>query len=474
VRKVVLLSLFHAHYFTIPPSTLATRNLQLDKMSLIIPLTGKSIVRRKKSCWYLYDGERYLSDQIRQDRNITTRPDEDKRRRTIILHKRDDKDSYGFALQTYGIHHQKNGEIELLTYVDSVDVNSSAAKSGLREGDVILSINGVDVERADHRTLVDYIKSCQGTMRMVVLFEDCVRKVELHRRFLKLKRILNQKAAEFERLCLREELLLSTRNRRGLQQNLNHGANSSATLLNLSSSSSNCSTTSSSMSTSSVSTGVVNSHRHNSAIVSSDDISLQFNGMSNGDVNDIDNNRFQSGNRRCSDTRAYLLSCQDDSGDNDVGNSTNGVIQSNLTRTSTLPRMRSSISFGHETSEQSIGDDSLKDNRKGAKKSSRYSSLFHPGLSQSLRLMGNSGQGIVDRLRNRRQSDRSNIYSVSDAFLTMSPKSVQRIVSGEQEMQTVKEQMDTSPFPVLQPLSANVQQSQQQEQVEEVNCVTRL
>lgn len=92
-----------------------------------------------------------------------------------------------FLSQTYGIHHQKNGEVELLSYVDSIDVDSPAAKSGLREGDVILSINGVDVERADHRTLIDYIKSCQGTMRMVVLFEDCVRKVELHRRFLKLK-----------------------------------------------------------------------------------------------------------------------------------------------------------------------------------------------------------------------------------------------------------------------------------------------
>jgi len=228
------------------------------------------------------------------------------------------------------------------------------------------------------------------------------------------------------------------------------------------------------MSTSSGSTGVVSSHRHNSAIVvSSDDISLQFNVMLDGDDDDIDN-RFQSGNRRCSDTRAYLLSRQNDSGDNDVGNSTNGVIQSNLTRTSTLPRIRSSISFGHETSEQSISDDNPKDNRKGAKKLSRYSSLFHPGLSQSLRLKGNPGQGIIDRLRNRRQSDRSNIYSVSEAFLAMSPKSVQRIVSGEQEMQTAKEQMDTSPFPVLRPLSTNVQQSQQQEQVEEVNSVTRL
>ncbi|XP_005101952.2 uncharacterized protein LOC101851962 [Aplysia californica] len=135
---------------------------------------------------------------LAQDRAIPSAPDESRRRRTIRLVRH--QNSWGFTLQTYGVRNKRTREVEVMSYVDYVEINGAAWVAGMRRGDIILSVNGESVESSTHAELVKRIQQSGPDMRLVVLFEDCCKKVELHERYLKLKKMLSHKIKELHRL----------------------------------------------------------------------------------------------------------------------------------------------------------------------------------------------------------------------------------------------------------------------------------
>ncbi|CAL1545905.1 unnamed protein product [Lymnaea stagnalis] len=136
---------------------------------------------------------------LAKDREILTDPEETRRRRAIRL-VRSKANSWGFTLQTYGIRNKRTKEVEVMSYVDYVEINGPAWVAGMRRGDIILSVNGESVEAATHNELVNKIKRSGHELRLVVLFEDCCTKVELHERYLKLKKLLSGKLRELRHL----------------------------------------------------------------------------------------------------------------------------------------------------------------------------------------------------------------------------------------------------------------------------------
>ncbi|XP_062615014.1 dentin sialophosphoprotein-like isoform X2 [Saccostrea cucullata] len=145
-------------------------------------------------------------DHLEAERNIPSDPLDNRKRRTILLKK--ENDSWGFTIQTYGFKNKKTGEIEVYTYVDYVALNGPAQIAGMRRGDIILSVNGKSVEFATHQELVSVIQSSGNQARMVVLFVDCCKKVELHDRLIKLKRLLSMKINELREVEKKERELM--------------------------------------------------------------------------------------------------------------------------------------------------------------------------------------------------------------------------------------------------------------------------
>ncbi|NXV51673.1 GRASP protein, partial [Uria aalge] len=107
-------------------------------------------------------------------------------RRVVTLEKKAEE-TFGFEIQTYGLHHQDRNSVEMFTFVCRVHGGSPAEAAGLKAGDTITGVNGLNVEGVRHREIVEIIKSSGNVLQLDTLYGTSIRRAELEARLQYLK-----------------------------------------------------------------------------------------------------------------------------------------------------------------------------------------------------------------------------------------------------------------------------------------------
>ncbi|XP_038579457.1 general receptor for phosphoinositides 1-associated scaffold protein [Micropterus salmoides] len=128
-------------------------------------------------------------------------------RKVVVLEKKEEE-SFGFEIQTYGLHHQDQNSVEMCTFVCKVHDDSPAQQAGLKVGDTIASVNEATVEGFRHKDIVQLIRACGNTLRLETVYSDSIRKAELEARLQYLKQTLHEKWDEYRSLMVQEQRLV--------------------------------------------------------------------------------------------------------------------------------------------------------------------------------------------------------------------------------------------------------------------------
>lgn len=138
-------------------------------------------------------------------KNFTQSPEQ---QRKVLTLEKGDNQTFGFEIQTYGLHHREEQRVEMVTFVCRVHESSPAQLAGLTPGDTIASVNGLNVEGIRHREIVDIIKASGNVLRLETLYGTSIRKAELEARLQYLKQTLYEKWGEYRSLMVQEQRLV--------------------------------------------------------------------------------------------------------------------------------------------------------------------------------------------------------------------------------------------------------------------------
>uniref|UniRef100_A0A8C8SID1 General receptor for phosphoinositides 1 associated scaffold protein n=1 Tax=Pelusios castaneus TaxID=367368 RepID=A0A8C8SID1_9SAUR len=128
--------------------------------------------------------------------------------RKVIILEKEAEETFGFEIQTYGLHHQEKNSVEMFTFVCRVHEGSPAQLAGLKAGDTISGVNGLNVEGIRHREIVEIIKASGNVLRLETLYGTSIRRAELEARLQYLKQTLYEKWGEYRSLMVQEQRLV--------------------------------------------------------------------------------------------------------------------------------------------------------------------------------------------------------------------------------------------------------------------------
>ncbi|MBN3277520.1 CYTIP protein, partial [Polyodon spathula] len=127
--------------------------------------------------------------------------------RTVIILEKQDNETFGFEIQTYGLQYQNSNSLEMCTFICKVHEDSPAEAAGLTTGDIIVSINGIRSEGFSHQHTVDLIKASSNCLRLETINGTAVKRIELEAKLHFLQKTLREKWVEFQKLLLQEQRL---------------------------------------------------------------------------------------------------------------------------------------------------------------------------------------------------------------------------------------------------------------------------
>ncbi|KAM9850539.1 cytohesin-interacting protein [Aulostomus maculatus] len=174
--------------------------------------------RKKSSLWYRRS-LRGISARHRQSTDSPPRGSKakqtpsnslvdysDPQRTTVVLEKQDNE-TFGFEIQTYGLQLRSNSAVEMYTFVRRVEEESAAESAGLAAGDVIVTINGASIEGSSHQRILHLIRESTNHLKMETVCGSVVKWIELEKRMNLLKQSLSEKLKELQALTIQEQRL---------------------------------------------------------------------------------------------------------------------------------------------------------------------------------------------------------------------------------------------------------------------------